>query len=477
MFLPVLVVTAGAAFGLGWIARPSGDSKSESSNEPSARGGKTFTSRPSARPSFQGSGKSGSSPVEAFVARHGVTGSFTPEDMTSAIEELRKENDPLLRRKLFTALLEQLTPENAKAAYLAMREGRRGGFGGFGRGGGGDDELRLLANAWGRIDGPGAVKALTEMREAREAERGEGGDGRGGFRGRGGDMRGGMDLVSVLTGWATADGTAAANYVNGIEDEREQRMAGFGVVRGMMVNGVDQAMDFIARMPASDDGGRARGFYTSMVAGEMLEDGIDSAKAWVDTISDPTLKGGALSRVAESAVREDLEGAVKWVTQYAGEESAQRAISRVANEWAEEDPQAVLTWADSLPDTAKAEAYGEAFEEWARKDATAAGEYLGTLQPSPARDAAVGEYAQNVARQDPAGAIQWAETIGDQEARTETLTNVARSWYRSDQTAASEWLATSGLPEETVKSITESPQRGFDFRGRGPGGRGDRGGR
>ncbi|MCH2065529.1 MAG: hypothetical protein MK194_17600, partial [Roseibacillus sp.] len=363
-------------------------------------------------------------------------------------------------------LLENLTPENARAAYLALQSGRRG----WGRGGG-DDELRLMSHAWGRIDGPGAIKALTEMRAEREGEGGERGRG----RGREGD-RGGFDLVSVLSGWATADGRAAADYVSGVEDEREQRMLSFGVVRGMMVNGVDEAMSYVSSLPKTEDGDRAQAWYMSTIAGEMLEEGLDSAKAWVDTINDPDLRGGALSRVAESAVREDLEGAIEWVTQYADEEAGQRAVNRVANEWAEDDPQAVLTWADSLPDAAKAEAYGEAFEEWTRQDATAAGEYLTNMEASPARDSAVEEFATTLSREDPATAIQWANSISDGEARTETLTQVARSWYYRDREAATQWIETSGLPEESIQAIT-AERRGFDPRGGGrrPGGGSPRG--
>lgn len=474
MFIPALAVTAGAAFALGWVARPdqSADAGASAADGPGSK--RTSSSfRAGSRANTSATGKSARSPVDEFIGQYTSAGAVSPEDMTAAVQAVRKENDPILRRKLFSALLDNLTPENAEAAYQALQEGRRGGGPGrFGRGG--DDELRLLANAWGRIDGRGAVEALTRMREEAMAERedGERGEGRGRF-GRGGDPRLGMDLAAVLSGWATADGSAAASYVNGIEDERERGMAGFGVVQGMMVNGVDTAMNYIASLPKTEDGDRTQSFYMSMVANEMLEDGVESAKAWVDSIGDPDLKGGALSRVAESAVRADLEGAVEWVTRYAADESASRAINRVANEWAEQDPAAVLSWADTLPDAAKAEAYGEAFEEWTRRDATAAGEYLTSMASSPARDAAVEEFASNLARQEPDTAIQWAETIDNQESRTETITRVARSWYRQDQEAASQWLSTSGLPEETVQSITEAPERGgFDFRRGGRGGRG-----
>ncbi|HJM63858.1 MAG: hypothetical protein CMN05_15325 [Roseibacillus sp.] len=449
--IPILVLTAGVAFGLGWIAKPNGNG--DQANENNRGGSKSGVS--SLRPSGPGSSSSGSGRVGEFLAQYTAGGTISPEDMTAAIEQMRKENDPILRRKLFTELLENLTPENAQAAYLALQSGRRG----WGRGGG-DDELRLLSHAWGRIDGPGAIKALTEMRA--ERENGEGG------RGRGGD-RGGFELVSVLSGWASADGKGAADYVSGIEDDREQRMLAFGVVRGMMVNGVDEAMGYVASLPKTEDGDRAQSWYMSTIAGEMLEEGLDSAKAWVDSINDPDLKGGALSRVAESAVREDLEGAVEWVTQYAGEEAGQRAVNRVADEWAEDDPQAVLTWADSLPDAARAEAYGEAFQEWTRQDATAAGEYLTNMEPSPARDSAVEEFSTTLSREEPATAIKWAETISNEETRTDALTQVARSWYYRDREAATQWLETSGLPEESVQAVTADRQSG---RGRGPGGGG-----
>ena len=460
--IPILVLTAGGAFGLGWIAKPGSQGGQQDENGNLVGGSKSATSSSRiGRPAGSGSGKSnGADRVEDFLANYPSGGTISPGDMTAAIEQMRKENDPILRRKLFTELLENLTPENAKAAYLALQSGRRG----WGRGGG-SDELRLMAHAWGRLDGPGAIKAITEMRAERE------GDGRG--RGREGD-RGGPDLVSVLSGWASADGRAAADYVSGIEDEREQRMLAFGVIQGMMVNGVDEAMGYVASLPKAEDGDRTQSWYMSTIAGEMLEEGLDSAKAWVDTINDPDLRAGALSRVAESAVREDLAGAVEWVTQFAGEEAGRRAINRVANEWAEDDPQAVLTWADSLPEDAKAEAYGEAFEEWARQDEVAAAEYLTNMEASPARDSAVEEFATTLSRDKPATAIQWANSISDGEMRTETLTRVARDWYYRDREAATQWIETSGLPEESVQAIT-AERRGFDPRGGGgrrPGGGG-----
>ena len=468
--LPLFAVTAAAAFGLGWTIRPDASPSSSSTN--SADSGKATPSG-SSRAAGAGQRTSGASetPQSQFIARYTVGGEISPEDMKAAIKEMSQTNDPLLRQKMFAALLENLTPDNAKEAFLALQENRRGG-GPMGRGN--DEELRLLANAWGRMDGAGAIASLKEIAAAREEEGGDN-NGRGGRGGPGGP--GGMmaEMGSVLAGWATVDGAGASAYINGIEDEREQRFAAFGVLQGMLVNGVDGAMGFIQSLPKSEDSGRIQEMYMGMIAGEMIEQGVDQAKGWVDTISDPSLKSGALSRVAMEMMRDDREGAAAWIAEYGDDKAAAQAASRVADAWSREDPQAVIKWADTLAGESKAEAYGEAIGSWAREDPAAAGEFLATMQASPERDSAVESYATRVSREDPATAMEWASTIANDEVRQSATVDVARDWYRKDQAAASEWIQSSGLPEETVKTITDPPRdfrRGFG--GGGPGGPGGR---
>ena len=132
--IPVLVLTAGVAFGLGWLAKPSGEPGKENANRNTGSGAKSASlSNRLPRPTGSDTSSSnGSGKVEDFLSRYTSGGIISPEDMTAAIEQMRKENDPILRRKLFSELLENLTPENAKAAYLALQSGRRG----WGRGGG-----------------------------------------------------------------------------------------------------------------------------------------------------------------------------------------------------------------------------------------------------------------------------------------------------------------------------------------------------
>jgi hypothetical protein len=449
--IPLFSLTAAAAFGLGWFVRPDArnDQKNPNGSESADRKSRFMTgSRPS------GGGLRSAGPESEFISKYLINGSISGEDMTSAIKEISDTNDPLLRQKMFAALLENLTSENARSAFLALREGRRGGP--FGRGG--EDQIRLLANAWGRIDGAGAVAALKEI-ASEESE-----NNRDDRRGRG--DRGSGALSGVLAGWATMDGAAASAYVGGIEDEREQRGAAFGVLQGMLVNGVDEAMGFVRNLPDSEDSARTKGFYMAMVTAEMLEQGLDQAKTWVDTVKEPELRTGALARVTMEIMNEDRAEAAEWIAQFGDEDAAAPAVNRLADDWANEDPKAVMDWAENLSGKSKAEAYEEAMQSWARQDPAAAGEYLSSLKESPERDAAVGGYATRVSREDPGSAMEWAKTINDEGIREETMVDVARDWYRNDKTAAEEWIASSGLSEEAVESITTRRDYGRGGRGR-----------
>ncbi|MEN8693218.1 MAG: hypothetical protein ABF334_00255 [Akkermansiaceae bacterium] len=449
---PLLLVTAGAAFGLGWMMRP--DSEGSGGNTEMDR--KALVNKGLRRASSGSRAGGGLGGAEReFVGRYLVDGKISAEDMRAAIEEMSKINDPLERQKMLAALLENLTAENAKEAFLALRENQRGGP--FGRGG--DESLRLLANAWGRVDGAGAIAALREMAEADD-----GGDRRGGRGGRGPGGLGG-EMMGALAGWATVDAAGATAYLDTIEGDREKGMAGFGVLRGLLVNGVDGAMSFVQNISATEDGGdRMQEMYMGMIAGEILEQGADAAMSWVDTLSDPSLKSGALTRVTMELMGQDREETAEWLLQYHDDEAAAGAVNRFADSWSREDPQAVFEWAEKLSGKTKAEAYEEAMETWAREDPSAAGEYLSNLEASPERDSATEAYATRVSREDPVTAMEWAGTIRDAELKLETQLEVAQDWYRIDRVAAEAWIAAHNLSEEAIKEIT-SPRRdrrGFD---------------
>lgn len=464
LILAAWLLTAVATFALGWALKPAETAETVAQ---SVETQEIASVTPSQRRRSESAVKMAKQEA-GILAPYLKGGTISAQDMGAAMKAVADENDPLKKAALFSALLEQLTPENAKAAFDALREsrGQERGPGRFGRGG--VNEMALVLNAWGRLDGEAAIAELTALREAREAEGGEEGrGGRGGFGGFGGDG-GMMDFMSALSGWATTDAEKAYAYVSTLDEGREQQMLTAGILDGVLLKGVDEAMAFVVSLPQENE---SRGRYMTMIAGEVLGAGIEAAKSWVNRIDDDSLKGGALTRVADEYAREDLQGAIDWAKSYAGEDYADGAVRQVAGRWAESDPQAVLEWGANLPESAQAGVFAEALNEWTETDPVAASEYLANMGHSPAKDAAVQGFANELAREDPQSAIVWAETIADEQMRIDTLTRVAQSYYRSDQAAAQAWLESSGLPSDLQEEIIEGSQRrGFGrdgFRGRG----------
>ena len=464
--IATLLISSAGAFGLGWGLKPAAPTADTGSRSNVSENDGQNSLAPKQRMKSAEMIAKASSPIGQYING----GIIRSEDMTVAIKAMMKENDPLKKNAMFSALLDQLTPENAKAAFMALRESRGNRRGGFGRGGG--DEMRLLLNAWGRVDGETAVAELTAIADAERAERearGENERGRWG-RGDGRDGGGAFDIYSAINGWATKDADGAMAYVNGLEgDDRRKGMYTSGIVRGLMANGVDDAISFISKLPADDSNSRGR--YMSTVAEEMLENGAASAAAWADGLEAEDMKGGAMDRIAGSFAREDLDGAIEWIGKHANEDYARSAVTEVAERWAENDPQAVIDWASDLPESTQERVFEEALDEWTERDPVAASEYLAQMPESNVKDSAVEGFAKELSRDDPEAAAVWAATIGNEELRSSTLQDVARDWLRSDRAAAEAWLPTSGLTEEAQQKTLESRSRGGYDRFRGRGGR------
>ena len=459
------LVSCAAAFGLGTLLK-SEPSAPESASRANALGGRLLAVDVVAEgsgPKVPGMAKATEANPFAAYLRGGV---ISAEDMRTLMKEVMDENDPIKRSELFTKLLANLTPENAKDAYEQLRQSR-----GRGRGGRGDiEKSQLFLNAWGRIDGAGAMAELMARRENNDDEdrggRGRGGRGGGFGRGGGGEA---FEMMSILSGWATTDAAEATEYLNsnGEIQGREKTVLQAGIVQGLLVNGVNDAMQYVADLPTGDD---TREWMMRSITSEVLEDGIDAAANWVTTIADSQLKEGALNTVVSQYAREDIDAAADWVASMSGETYANDAIKEVAEQMAETDPQKALAWADSLEKNSQPQVFREALNEWAKDDPTAASEYLLSMNDSPERDQAISGLTSTTQREDPASAIAWAQEISDPQLQLDTLTSVARNWYySSDKAGASAWLETSGLPTEAVEKVIAEPSRddfrGGDFRG------------
>jgi hypothetical protein len=370
--LPFLFLSvSGVAFALGWFLKPDG---LDARHEVAERGNCTHAPPRSLTgamvPSERMAESTDAAPADGQKPRSTIgafasyirNGNIPARNIGAAIDSTINENDAIKRLAIFSQLLEEITPENAVAAYDALQKHR---------GGEQDGSMRIFLNAWGRVDGHGAVTELL----AREQERREAA-GAGRNEGHGIDpldvidaeVAAQFDLYNVVTGWAITGAGAASEW---LDTHKVSGKDGFSsaIVRGLLVSGVDEALAFVSSLPAED--GRRSG-HLAGIAGEMLEQGAESAAAWAAGISEPDLKGGAMGRIAGEYAGENLDAAVAWVAPHAGRDYAIPAITRIAQQWAESDPDATIDWASSLPENARAEVFKKVLEEWTELDPLAA---------------------------------------------------------------------------------------------------------
>jgi hypothetical protein len=444
------IVWVGVAIAAFVVGRTSQESADPAPDQASADGKSAISSR---------GGGSGTSGISGDASNSGSSKTARGGDSQSGvtISQYQSETDSLVANKMFADLLLELRSENARDVFEALLEkGKNGGDTG--------QQMGLLLEAWGKIDGAAALMAVGEMD----------GDGR----------RRGFASIAAMKGWASTDPEAAKAHLEGLENGFEKSMLVQGMVSGLASTDPSAATAYVLAIDAEqrasgEEGGRDdrwRGFAVDRqmeaIANAQMQRGMKEATAWAESLPDGSIKSAAFDRVAEGFARNSPEEAAEWVKAHADQDYAERAVREISEELARKDPASAVNWAEELPEASQAGAMRTAIEQWTREDPTAAGEYLTSMSVSPARDAAVSSFARTFDREDPALAAEWAGSINDEETRSDTMESVARSWMRSNSEEAKEWLPKSGLSEEAQQKVIEDASRGgrggFGG-GRGPG--------
>lgn len=427
----IWLVVAVAAFLIG----SSGKTENEAQASEEKNGSNPGLSSRSGAGSRGGSSKGGAAGGASGTGGYGSSGTGV------TVSQYQQESDALVANKMFADLLLELKAENAREVFDALLEKQRNG-------GDAGQQMGLLLEAWGKLDGEAALAAVNEM----------GGDGR----------RRGFASISAMKGWASTDPTAAKAHLDGLEGGFEKGMLTQGVVSGLASVDPEAATAYVLELDAAreaeEGANRWRGFaidrQMESIAQAQIQRGMSQATGWAESLPEGSIKSSAFDQVAESYAQEDPEAAAQWVKSHADKDYAERAVREISEELARKDPAAAVSWAEDLPEATQASAMRESISRWTREDPTAAGTYLTTMNESPARDVAVSSFAQSYDREDPSVAAEWAGSIGDENLRAQTLESVARSWVRSNADEAKAWLPNSGLSPEAQQRVIEDATRG-----------------
>lgn len=325
-----------------------------------------------------------------------VGGVLSSEQMRDAMMAMASENDPVRQAALFAMVLASLTPENAKSAVLALRDSP----------GKNRDQVRVLLRAWGQIDGANAIHAMSGIAGEMFADLGKKVKK---------DKVQGDELFQLIAGWASADGTAAAEYVGTIEFQDGRPIYTQAIVDGLLVKGVDHALTYVQDLLA-DDPQRRR--YVASIAKEVMEQGSARALDWADQLPE--------------GLRQD-------------------AYASIMSSMATESPEEALAMIDDFPRDTQKSIVSRALDQWTKRDPVAASEYLAQMSDSSMKDQAVGKFATELAREDPEAAAAWATTIGNDKMRQRALSQVARNWLKTDRAAAEVWLESNPITTDATQ--------------------------
>ena len=351
----------------------------------------------------------------------------TAEDVTQALAA----SDPLERAESLARIFQRLPSEELAAVKVAYEDA----FLDIG-----DLEIVLLAEWWGRFDGPGAVKwsfqqFTTSAKPVQQA---------------------------VIRAWAREDPAAALRYVEGQSNESVRGLWLDAVITGWDESDSPGVLDFIRTMAPGRDRQRALAAVTRRM---VLRDGVDATFDWAEGLPEDTdkFKLNAIRRAGSAAAAVDPVRASERATPLADGPYADGLLRRVGIRWAKQPGggEPAMRWLATLPTGAALDdAADETWRAWLAIEREAALRFFeGERANDPKLNHALALYTEVIVREQPDRALKLAESIADPEFRWATVGRAWRRWWVAERDAAEAWWSENEarVPDLYRKKIPQIP--------------------
>ena len=363
------------------------------------------------------------------------------------IKKIAQIDDPLRRSALLLSVIEQMDSEDfervvADFRALDMTRSRM-------------TEYTQLLHAWAQKDAPAALEYAAA------------------------NTNGDFAKTTILASWATDDPYAAIDWAKANHEGSGANPLMVGVIKGIAINDIAQATELLQELPFS----RERGEAMSQMLKHVASQEQDVALAWLDSIEDEKLRAGATTRLVKELAISDPEGMAAWVRNIEDEESRARSIKAVVDQWAEQDIEQAKTWVGGLDGNEKMSAARGMIGEYAKKDATAAADWMDSMKGQEGHQDLVKGYIWSTAMsRQPEAAMAQIANIDNADNQMRYYKNGLERWSDADPEATAKWLDNNpkAIPEDMQKSIRdrigkiqagEKPSgRGSWWRGRSSGG-------
>lgn len=332
------------------------------------------------------------------------------KDRFARLEGIVRDENPLERNRAFLAFIDQLAPGDFQAAIdrftsLGMSDNRKG-------------ELSLLLTAWAQADPLSAMAYSTKNP----------GDG--------------FVRDTLLTSWATHDAEAAIRWAksNFTGDGPNPFLP--GIIRGLSESDPARATELLASMPRSEE----RGKGLEYILPHLLEQGAAATQAWISSLTDDSLRNGAMMRSAAQLAETDPAGTAAWLLANPGE-AAQRRIDDVYGVWANRDKQAALSSFNALPaGDDRSNALRGLVSSMATEDPKSALSLI-DRNPNDVTDAVVQNLIWHSFGTNPSLAVNEISRIADPGQREQMYRRTLDTWIDRDPATAQAWIQANPLPE------------------------------
>jgi hypothetical protein len=348
-------------------------------------------------------------------ARPSSTSRNIGSDVIAEVVELAKLTDPIARAQGMLALVENLEPGEYKdvvAAFraLGMTRERMG-------------EYAILLTAWAKVDPVSALdyaKANTGTSFARE---------------------------TILASWVETQPEAAIVWAkenfDAIKNDRNANPWLVGIIKGMASQDLSRASQLLEELPYSE----GRGEALRSVLNELIAQGPDTAKNWINGLSDEQLRDGAAARLASRLAKDDPAAALSWAGSVS-EASLLRASSDIIDGWASDSPELAQAWVDSQPDAIQAAAGHGLINALAPSEAAT---WLTQHEGNPAFDDTIQSFAFNAIKREPELAASWIMKVTDTRKKEGIFHRVLSTWMREDTAGAMNYIENNEVPESVVR--------------------------
>ncbi len=286
-------------------------------------------------------------------------------------------------------------------------------------------EYSMLLTAWAEIDPVGALAYTTEK------------------------TRGGMATGTVIAAWASRDPDAAIAWAKANHEGDGANPYMVGIIRGMAETNPEKASLVLQELPFS----RERAEALDAMIPHVLRGGSESAKKWIAGIADEQLRNGAIARLAEGMAKENPADTASWLLANMNETSV-RSFDEVYEEWAKKDKTAALSAFKQLPEgDARVRALRGMVTVEAQQDPAAAARLMNSY-PNDVDDRMVLHFVWNSFDKAPDVALSQVGLIQDEQRRDRMYIRALESWMDEDQAAAKRWMNSAKLPENVVEALS-----------------------